>query len=78
MLGPTKAGLDECEASLHEDDEHRADDDPQEVGLRPESRHRSFCVEFIRSERGNAAGGDHRAGRNRRGNEETLRPAPGR
>jgi len=33
VLRPTEAGLDEGETSLHEDDQHRADDDPQQVHL---------------------------------------------
>ena len=31
VLGTAEAGFDEREAGLHEDDEHRADDDPQQV-----------------------------------------------
>ena len=38
VLRPAEAGLDEREAGLHEDDEHGADHDPQEVHLRAERR----------------------------------------
>ena len=38
VLGPAEAGLDEREAGLHEDDEHRADDDPEQVHLDAQSR----------------------------------------
>ena len=33
VLGPAEAGLDEREAGLHEDHEHGAEDDPQQVDL---------------------------------------------
>ncbi len=35
VLGPAEPGLHQCEAGLHEDHEHRADDDPQEVDSHP-------------------------------------------
>ena len=36
VLGPAEAGLDQREARLHEDHQHGADDDPQQVDLRAE------------------------------------------
>ena len=54
-----EAGLDEREAGLHEDDEHGADDDPQQVGRFAES---DDGVDLL----GEGLTGDHQSGDERR------------
>ncbi len=51
VLGPAEAGLDEREARLHEDDEHRADDDPEQVDLLPSSGDRLDRINVLGSSR---------------------------
>ena len=47
VLGTAEPGLDQREPGLHEDDEHGADDDPQQVGLLAERGHRLGRVDVL-------------------------------
>jgi hypothetical protein len=49
VLGTAEPGLDQREAGLHEDDEHRADDDPQQVGLLAEAGDGLGRVDLLRA-----------------------------
>ena len=49
VLGTAEAGLDQGEAGLHEDDEHGADDDPEQVGLLPEGGDRLGGIDVLRA-----------------------------
>jgi hypothetical protein len=58
-----EAGLDECEAGLHEDHQHCADDHPQQAGLLAEHDHRVFTFRECggADEQGGGDGSDGRA-----------------